>query len=82
MNQTQLFAQTSVVVHVRQTDRQTAVDWLCSGPRQQLNQLTSYLDASSVYGSTKDEADKLRNLIDYSKCESIFGLICIYYLFV
>jgi len=43
------------------------VEWLCSGPRQQLNQLTSYLDASSVYGSTKDEADKLRNVTDYSQ---------------
>lgn len=27
-----------------------------AGPREQLNQLTSWLDASHVYGSKKDEA--------------------------
>ena len=33
----------------------------CSlGPRDQMNQITSYLDASSVYGSTDDETDELR----------------------
>ena len=33
-----------------------------SGPREQLNQITSYLDASFIYGSTKDQSDKLRDL--------------------
>ena len=33
----------------------------CSlGPRDQINQITSYLDASNIYGSTKDEQDSLR----------------------
>ena len=33
----------------------------CSlGPRDQMNQITSYLDASNVYGSTDDETSELR----------------------
>ena len=33
----------------------------CSlGPRDQINQLTSYMDASNVYGSTKEDQDELR----------------------
>ncbi|XP_065060841.1 uncharacterized protein LOC135688065 isoform X3 [Rhopilema esculentum] len=32
--------------------------------RQQLNTITSYMDASSVYGSSKKQADKLRALND------------------
>lgn len=36
---------------------------LLSGPRQQLNQVTSHLDASIVYGSSWNETLKLRDLL-------------------
>ena len=32
-----------------------------SAPREQLNQITSYLDASMVYGSTVEEAQTLQD---------------------
>jgi peroxidase len=32
-----------------------------ANPRQQINQITSYLDASNIYGSSQDRADALRS---------------------
>lgn len=35
-----------------------------AGPRQQANTITHFFDASSVYGSSKDQADALRSFRD------------------
>lgn len=32
-----------------------------SGPREQINQVTSFLDASTIYGSSKEESDEIRS---------------------
>lgn len=34
-------------------------------PREQMNQLTSYIDASNVYGSSKHEAEEIRDLASH-----------------
>ncbi|XP_068084341.1 thyroid peroxidase [Anabrus simplex] len=46
----------------------------CSlGPRDQINQVTSFIDASNVYGSSEEEADRLRlrrsGLLKYSRAQ-------------
>lgn len=41
------------------------------GPRDQINQITSYLDASNVYGSTEQYMSSLRL---YNNGTSIFGI--------
>ncbi len=38
------------------------------GPREQLNQATHWLDASMVYGVTKEDNDKLRDLSNRGMC--------------
>lgn len=40
------------------------VSFTYTGPRQQLNQITSYMDASHIYGSTRKQADTLRDFTD------------------
>lgn len=45
------------------------------GPREQLNQLTSHLDASGIYGSTYEENQKLR-AYEYGKLKTVFLDYC------
>ncbi|XP_076315047.1 salivary peroxidase/catechol oxidase-like [Tachypleus tridentatus] len=45
----------------------------CRGQRQQLNQITSFLDGSSVYGSTDEQASQLRTYKGGMLKSSIMG---------
>ena len=44
-----------------------------SNPRQQLNQITSFIDASNVYGSDQVRADTLRTLDGTGKLQTTVG---------
>ena len=49
---------------------------VCTGPREQLNQVTHWLDGSEIYGSSKRELDLLRDFSDAGKkvLLCLFGL--------
>ncbi|XP_065303828.1 salivary peroxidase/catechol oxidase-like [Dermacentor albipictus] len=43
------------------------------GPREQLNQLTAYLDGSAIYGATDEEAKALRSMTDGRLSSTVFS---------
>ncbi|EEC10299.1 peroxinectin, putative [Ixodes scapularis] len=43
------------------------------GPREQLNQLTAYMDSSNIYGSTEEEAKSLRSFRDGRLASTFFS---------
>ncbi|XP_071090339.1 salivary peroxidase/catechol oxidase-like [Haliotis cracherodii] len=43
---------------------QVANEYCYAAPVEQLNQLTAYIDASQVYGSSQEEQNKLRTFVD------------------
>ena len=56
-------------IGVRSTGMSQSINWPCershyvkegSGPRQQINEVTAYLDGSVVYGSSEERALQLR----------------------
>ncbi|KAK6627574.1 hypothetical protein RUM44_010052 [Polyplax serrata] len=52
---------------------QTSVFWADVQPREQINQLTAYIDASQVYGFSTDVANVLRNFTnDYGRLREGF----------